>query len=229
MSKGLVYILTNPCLDGWVKIGMTERNDIERRLQELNAPTNIPLSYRCYAVYEVENPLEVEKRIHSIIDRVDDSLHAREQLNNGRIREREFFKISAETAYGIFKDIASLRGDIDKLKLYAPTFEQAQEQEIAERKTKRSNNSFKLLNIQVGEEITFLYDDTITAKVINDKNKIEYEGVSYSVTALACKLLIEKCGWSEGVHVNGWIYFTKDGISLSDLRDNIESSEEDNM
>lgn len=229
MSKGLVYILTNPCLDGWVKIGMTERNDIERRLQELNAPTNIPLSYRCYAVYEVENPLEVEKRIHSIIDRVDDSLHAREQLNNGRIREREFFKISAETAYGIFKDIANLRGDIDKLKLYAPTFEQAQEQEIAERKTKRSNNSFKLLNIQVGEEITFLYDDTITAKVINDKNKIEYEGVNYSVTALARKLLIDKCGWSEGVHVNGWIYFTKDGISLSDLRDNIENSEEDNM
>ena len=39
MSKGLVYILTNPCLDGWVKIGMTERNDIERRLQELNSPT----------------------------------------------------------------------------------------------------------------------------------------------------------------------------------------------
>lgn len=32
MANGMVYILTNPCLDGWVKIGMTERNDIERRL-----------------------------------------------------------------------------------------------------------------------------------------------------------------------------------------------------
>ena len=100
MSKGLVYILTNPCLDGWVKIGMTERNDIERRLQELNSPTNIPLSYRCYAVYEVENPLEVEKRIHSIIDRVDDSLHAREQLNNGRIRELSLIHISRRKNFG---------------------------------------------------------------------------------------------------------------------------------
>jgi len=27
MEKGLVYILTNPCLDGWVKIGMKERDD----------------------------------------------------------------------------------------------------------------------------------------------------------------------------------------------------------
>ena len=118
MPRGLVYILTNPCLDGWVKIGMTERNDIERRLRELNSPPNIPLSYRCYATYEVENPLEVEQRIHSIIDRVDNSLHAREQLNNGRIREREFFKISPETAYGILKDVAMLRGDINKLKSF---------------------------------------------------------------------------------------------------------------
>lgn len=108
MSTGLVYILTNPCLDGWVKIGMTERNDIQERLDELNAPTNLPLSYRCYAVYEVDNPKMVEKHIHSLIDRVDASLHAREQLQNGKIREREFFKISPETAYGIFKDVATL-------------------------------------------------------------------------------------------------------------------------
>ena len=51
MEKGLVYILTNRCLEGWVKIGMTERDDIESRLRELNSPTNIPLSYRCYATY----------------------------------------------------------------------------------------------------------------------------------------------------------------------------------
>ena len=51
MEIGFVYILTNPCLDGWVKIGMTERDDIESSLRELNSPTNIPLSYRCYATY----------------------------------------------------------------------------------------------------------------------------------------------------------------------------------
>ena len=176
----------------------------------------------------MENPLEVEKRIHSIIDRVDDSLHAREQLYYGRIREREFFKISPETAYGIFKDIASLRGDTNKLKLYAPILEQSQEQEIAERKTKRSNNSFKLLNIAVGEEIAFLYDDAITAMVLNDKYQVEYKGKSFFVIKWACKLLIERLGWSENLHVNGWMYFTKDGISLNDLRDSIESLEENN-
>mgnify|MGYP003303368400 CR=1 FL=1 len=227
MSKGLVYILTNPCLDGWVKIGMTERNDINRRLQELNSPPNIPLSYRCYATYEVENPLEVEKRIHSLIDRVDDSLHAREQLNNGRIREREFFKISPETAYGIFRDIAALRGDTDKLKLSTPTIDQSQEQEIAESRTKRTNNSFDSLKINIGEVVSFLYDDTIVAKVADNKNKLEFNNEIYSVTGLAKKILLERFNWSENIHVNGWRFFTKDGISLSDLRDRIESETDD--
>lgn len=62
---------------------------------------------------------------------------------------------------------------------------------------------------------------------MNDKNQIEYEGASYSVTALACKLLIERYGWAENLHVNGWMYFTKDGISLSDLRNSIENDEEE--
>lgn len=225
MSKGIVYILINPCLDGWVKIGMTERNDIDKRLKELNTPTNLPLSYRCYATYEVEQPLEVERRIHSIIDRIDDTLHAREQLENGKIREREFFKISPETAYGIFKDIAALRNDADKLKLYQPTQSESQEAEIAENRTRSSNNSFKLLNIPLGDEILFLHDETISAKVLNEKNQIEYNGESFSVTALAKKILIEKFGWNENLHVNGWKYFTKNGITLSDLREKIEKSE----
>ena len=166
----------------------------------------------------------IEKRIHSIIDRVDDSLHAREQLENGRIREREFFKISPETAYGIFKDIAAIKGNPESLKLYTPTLQQTQEQELAESKTKRSNNSFKLLNIVVGERIRFLYDDSIIAKVFDDKNQVEFEGVQYSVTGLAKKILVEKFGWSKDLSVNGWRFFMHNSIVLNDLRDEIEGA-----
>ena len=56
---------------------MTEHNDIDKRLKELNTQTNLPFSYCCYATYEAERPLEVEKRIRSIVDRIDDTLHAR--------------------------------------------------------------------------------------------------------------------------------------------------------
>ena len=228
MSKGLVYILTNPCLDGWVKIGMTQRNDIEKRLQELNIPTNIPLSFRCYATYEVENPEQVEKSIHRLIDKIDNTLHAREILDNGKIREREFFKISPETAYGIFKEVASLRNDTKNLKLYTPSKDESEEQELAESRTKRSNNSFKLLGIEIGENLSFLYDDSIVAKVADNKNQVEYNGKIYSITRLAINILIDKYGWSENLHANGWRFFTKDGITLSDLRDRIEIYDNEN-
>ena len=222
-KKGTVYILTNPCLDGWVKIGMTERKDIEERLRELNSPANIPLSYRCYATYSVENPLEVEKRIHSIIDKIDGELHAKETLASGKIRKREFFKISPEKAYGIFKDIATLRGDTDQLHPYAPNNQEAEEQEIAESSSsaRRRNCTFAELNILPGEEIVFLYDDTIAAQVADEKNRVFYNGEVYSVSSLARKILTEAYGW--GSHpVNGWSFFTKDGVTLSDLRLELE-------
>ncbi|MPN57556.1 hypothetical protein SDC9_205250 [bioreactor metagenome] len=87
-----------------------------------------------------------------------------------------------------------LRNDVEKLKLYTPTLGQSQEQELAENTTKRSNNSFKLLKISIGEEITFLYDESFIAKVIIEKNQIEFNGEVYSVTGLARKILIEKYG-----------------------------------
>lgn len=118
MAYGLVYILTNPCLDGWVKIGMTSKNDVKERLSQLNSPSNIPLSYKCYATYEVENPLGVEQSVHRLIDKVNLTLHARETLSNGKIREREFFKLSPEVAFDILKEVATLRGDLGNLKHY---------------------------------------------------------------------------------------------------------------
>lgn len=223
MTKGLVYILTNPCLDGWVKIGMTERNDIARRLAELNAPPNIPLSYRCYATYEVENPREVEQRIHHLIDMIDESLHAREQLDSGRTREREFFKLSPERAYGIVREIALLRGDVCALRSYAPTAEESMEQAIAENRTRRANNSFGSLGIGIGERIYFLFDDAVSAEVADAKNRIRFDGAEYSVSGLANKLLVERCGWAENACVNGWRYFTKDGKPLSELRESAEN------
>lgn len=55
MAKGIVYILTNQCLYGWVKTGMTELQNADKCLKELNSPSNIPLLYRCCATYEVDN------------------------------------------------------------------------------------------------------------------------------------------------------------------------------
>lgn len=225
MSTGIVYILTNPCLDGWVKIGMTQKNDVTERLTELNKPSNLPLSYRCYATYEVVDPLLVEQSVHKLIDQVDSNLHAREILSNGKIREREFFRFSPETAFRILQEVANLRGDSECLKLYVPSDQEATEEEIGQEKSKRGNNSFKLLGITVGEKITFLLDNSIEAEVMSDGNRVKYEDNEYSVSGLAKKLLISNHGWNENAGVNGWTQFTKDGVTLSGLRERIEQEE----
>lgn len=198
---------------------MSNRNNIEARLYELNRPPNIPLSYRAYAIYEVENPQEVEKHIHSLFDVIDENLHARETLSSGRIREREFFRISPQKAFSVFKSVAQLRGDIEYLKRIDPNQEQIEEEQIAEQISRRPRFRFSMLQMPVNTELQFLYDETCICMTKDDNNKIEYEGNEYTLSGLAQKLLVEKRGWNDGVTAQGPKYFTYQGNTLSDLRD----------
>ena len=118
-----------------------------------------------------------------------------------------------------------MRGDLDKLKLYTPTANQVQEEEIGSNRFKRSNNSFERLGISVGQELTFLYDSSIRVEVSNSKNKVQFNGEIYTVSALARKILIEKYGWTQNLSVNGWRFFVFNDITLSDLRDKLELQE----
>lgn len=207
MSKGIVYILTNPCLDGWVKIGMTDREDIDLRLAELNRPENIPLSFRAYAIYEVENPYAVEQSIHKIIDKVDSNLHAREYAANGKVRQREFFKMSEEDAYDIFLEISKLRGDTEALKQIIPTEEQEEEDEIQGR---AAPFTFDMVGIQIGTELEFINDASIRCTVV-DNRKVQYEGVKYYLSGLAQKL-------TGLASLAGPWYFTFEGENLGERR-----------
>ena len=222
MSKGIVYILTNPSLDGWVKIGMSARNNIDERLSELNRPANIPLSYRAYAIYEVDKPQEVEKHIHNLFDIIDENLHARETLSGGRVREREFFRISPEKAFAVFINVANLRGDTENLKRITPNEEQIEEEEIAEQIDRRPNFKFSMLQIPVGSELRFLYDDSCVCYTKDMNNKIEYEGAEYTLSGLAQVLVAEKRGLTKPHSVAGPRYFIYQGNTLSDLRNTKE-------
>jgi len=207
MSKGIVYILTNPCLDGWVKIGKTDRSNISGRLSELNAPSNIPLSYRAYALYHVENPAAVEESIHAIFDHIDANLHAREEVN-GRIREREFFKVSPEAAHSVFVEIAKLRGDREHLELVTLTGEQQEEEELQGRATPFR---FNMVDIPPGAELEYTDNADILCTVVDNRN-VCYDGVSYSISGLVQKL--KGCSYMP----QGTLYFKYEGETLDERR-----------
>ena len=104
MAKGYIYIMTNPCLNGMVKIGYA--NDVEARRRQLST-TALPYEYEIYATYETSGKLE-DKKLHKLIDDLNPDLRVS--------KNREFFVMSAEDAYELLEAIATISGSQDKLK-----------------------------------------------------------------------------------------------------------------
>ena len=119
-KSGVIYILTNPSFPEYVKIGYAD--DVNKRLAQLNSSECVPFSFRIYATYEVSDRL-TDKKVHSIIDRLNPGLRAIEN-NNGKKHVREFYAMSAEDAYKILEDIASINGLQDRLKRIAPSIDE---------------------------------------------------------------------------------------------------------
>ena len=88
----IVYVLTNPAMPGIVKIGMTERDDVQRRMNELYS-TGVPLPFECAIARQLE---DVEAL------RVEDALHT--AFGPYRVNpSREFFEIDSEQAEALLQ------------------------------------------------------------------------------------------------------------------------------
>jgi hypothetical protein len=220
MSKGLVYILTNPSLQGWIKIGYTADEDIKKRVKELNVSTSIPLSFRVYATLKIENAYEIEQSIHTIFDTIDKSLHSIEKTEDGKERIREFFQISPEKAFIILQEVAKLTHTEKDLTLGIPTKKEIEEEEIGENAGKRKNITFEELGLQKDDELVFLKDKTIRCKIVDNKNTVLYNNEETTLSAIAKKLL--------GYNVNGYKMFMSQNETLWDRRIRLENEKEEN-
>lgn len=211
-NKGVVYILTNPSFPAYVKIGYAD--NMEQRLRQLNRSECIPFAFRVYATYEVDSRLS-DLKIHSIIDRLNPNLRAIENFS-GRRRVREFYAMSPEDAYSILEAIAEINGHTDRLKLIAPSEEDALAEETAQEiaSGRLAPFAFSLCNIAVGETIEYGRNPEITCIVVDDRH-VEYQGQQYSLTSLAQKLL------GRTTAVAGPQYFKYRGEWLNDIRDRL--------
>jgi len=59
----IVYVLTNPAMQGRLKIGKTDKDDVAIRMKELYG-TGVPLPYDCLYACVVEDNDFVEKTMH---------------------------------------------------------------------------------------------------------------------------------------------------------------------
>ena len=88
----IVYALTNAAMPGIVKIGMTDRDDVRRRMSDLYT-TGVPLPFDCVVAREIDGreALEIENALHTAFgpNRVNSS--------------REFFQIDPEQVQALLR------------------------------------------------------------------------------------------------------------------------------
>lgn len=215
---GYVYILTNPSFrEDWVKIGKSSR-PVDVRSKELDN-TAVPLPFEIFATINKYN--EVEKHVHKTIDRLTDL----------RIRQnREFFNVSPQLALEIFIDIAKMIDDavITRYKDNKPINESMKENgEVFNEQTKiakRGRFKFSMVNIKVGEYITFT-PTNLQVKVASD-DTVEYDGRIYKLSPFVGTFMPKERQTQSGAY-QGAKYFTYNGEILDDLRTKMEQNKED--
>lgn len=217
MSEGYIYIMTNPCLHDMVKVGYA--SDVEARRKQLST-TALPFEYEIYATYETSGQLE-DKKLHELIDTLNPKLRL--------AKNREFFAIPAEKAYRLLEAIAIISGSAEKLKRVAPiqgeasassSRRQTHSSGSSERKQRPAIN-FQKCGIPVGAELVFIDDDSVRATVVDaEKNKVEYNGETTSLSPLAEKLRNVSA-------IQGASVFTYNGKKITDIAEETQWKKED--
>ena len=216
-EKGYVYILTNDSFrEDWVKIGRSSR-PVDVRSKELDN-TAVPLPFKVYATIQTTKYTNVERIVHKQIDRLTDL----------RIRQnREFFNVEPTQALDILLDLATAIDDAvvmqyvdDKPVQLYPSINNEKPQAVkTEKHVSRKPFEFAMVGLKDGDMITFA-PLNIQVKV-NGKNKVEFEGRLWSLSAFTGTYLpIEKQN-NSGAY-QGPKYFTYNNKTLWDLRLELE-------
>ena len=201
MSKGIIYVLSNPAMPDLVKIGKT--TNINQRLSSLYS-SGVPLPFKCVYAKEVDD-----------MDFAEEKLHA--GLGSTRINEkREFFKIPEDELIHLFDLIPGKDVTPDK-----EIFE-TKEDKVAFEKASRSGERFNfgLVDIKIGSTLTFLKDENIICEVISNK-EVKFQRENHSLSS-AGVIAIQMCGykWNRIAGPRFWKY---EGETVYDIRERMEN------
>lgn len=195
----VVYILINEAMPGYAKIGRT--SNLEQRIRSLDT-TGLPLPFECFYACTVADAVFVERQLHDVF------------LDHRVRSSREFFEISPERAVAALR-LAAIE-DVTPKKDYVETLED--QQALNQARTRRADFSFKMVDIPVGSELTFARDESVKARVVDNK-MIELDGEIVSLSSAAQQLLGKS--WP----AQGPIYWMYEGETLDERRRRFETEE----
>ena len=207
MKREVVYILTNESMPDLIKIGKVDKK-IEERMKELSRHSGVPLPFECYYACEVDKTKDVETRLHFSFDA--------HRVNPNR----EFFRIAPERVKMMLEGF--------KLKNVTPKKDVVEDQKeqiaLNKERSRRPIFKFSMIDIKKGSVLSFLKDETRTAKVINNNDIIEFEGRRDSLGRITLDLLPEfGINWSSARGSNWWLF---ENETLTDRRLRLEQGGE---
>ena len=197
---GIVYVLTNPAFEGYVKIGKT--TNLPQRLRSLDN-TSVPLPFRCIFAVEVDDEHLVEGLLHKV-------------FADHRTRStREFFEVDVQRV------VAAMR--LTQGKDVTPKDDIAEDAEgikAMERATRKPRKTYSLFDagLKIGDILHYANNDSITAEVVAPK-KIVFEGKEESLSSSALTLL-RRDGYSWNT-CNGWVFWMFENETIAERLERI--------
>ena len=202
-ASGIVYILTNEAMPGYIKIGKTggdSAEDVQDRMRGLDG-TGVPRPFDCVYAAVVADRHVVEKKLHTIFER-------------DRVRPtREFFEgVPVHSA----KAALELAAEREVTPGVTPEIDDQGEQ-VPVKPPKRPPLKFSMVGLSPGTELTFFKDESITCTVRDDR-LVDYQGELIALSPLSQKLL----GYRNVGGADYWLY---QGETLSERRRRLENEE----
>lgn len=166
----IVYVMTNECMPGIVKIGLTS-DSVESRLTQLSSSTAVPLPFECYFAAKVQDSAKLEKKLHQLFTEY--------RVNP----KREFFRVDPEKVV-----LAISIGEFEEITPGQAHVEKEEKDALEKAKIRRPRIKLAAIGIRPGDELVFSRDENIKA-IVAENNKVEFEGEVLSLSTAALKVL----------------------------------------
>lgn len=169
----IVYVLTNPAMPGFVKIGKTNGDDVNARLAQLYT-TGVPFPFELLFACRIPNSSEVEKALHIAF--------APYRVN----AKREFFSIEPEQVIAILK-LLHVEDATVEIESMPSQISQEEIQAATQYKSRRPNMNFTEMGIPIGSKLKFTVGESVVT-VVTDK-LVRLGDIDVSLTAATRTLL----------------------------------------
>lgn len=195
--EGIVYILTNEAMPGFLKIGFTQA-DLKGRIRSLNN-TSVPFDFECVYAARVGDCKKVEELIFTVFS---------DRRPNPR---REFFLVDVVQAKAALQ-LAAIEDVTPSIEEVIPD---PVERDAAQRMSrKRRSVTLFDVGLPVGTALT-LDRAPEKACIVVGPGEVEFDGARMSPSAAALQALNELgYVWPTA---NGWAHWTYDGRPIREL------------